>query len=128
MEIVPFSCACAYACVVRVNQALGIQFSTVKKAGLALISSFARHHTAEHCSTITLLDELELQKHLNASLRKVIIRTFKRFLNFRCPTVSDFLRFRFFIQLRLQRAARVMWSLRFARFGRKLPQHPVALI
>ena len=83
----------------------------MKKAVLALISSFARHHSrtfAQMCTTITLFDELELQKHLNASLRKVIIRTFKRFLNFRCPTVSDFLRFRFFIQLRLQSAARVM--------------------
>ena len=75
------------------------------------------------CTTITLLDELELQKHLNASLRKVIIRTV--FLNFRCPAVSDFLRFRFFIQLRLQSAERVMCSLGFARFGRRLPQHPV---
>ena len=63
---------------------------------------------AQMCTTITLLDELEFQKHLNASLRKVIIRTFKRFLNFGCPTVSDFIRFRFFIQLRLQSAARVM--------------------
>ena len=84
----------------------------MKKALLTLISSFARHHTAETfaqmCTTITLLDELELQKHLNASPRKVIIRTFNRSLNFRCPTVSDFLPFRFFIQLRLQRAARVM--------------------
>ena len=60
------------------------------------------------CTTITLLDELELQKHLNACLRKVVTRTFKRFLNLICPTVSDLLRFRFFIQLRLQRAARVM--------------------
>ena len=63
---------------------------------------------AQMFTTITLLDELELQKHLNATLSKVRIRTFKRFLNFRCPTVSDFLGFRFFIQLRLQRAARVM--------------------
>ena len=84
----------------------------MKKAVLALISSFARRHTAEYllkcAQLLRFSDELELQKHLNASLRKVIIRTFKRFLNFRCPTVSDFLRFRFFIQLRLQRAARVM--------------------
>ena len=80
------------------------------------------------CTTITLLDELELQKHLNACLRKVVTRTFKRLLNLRCPTVSDLLRFRFFIQLRLQRAARVMWPLSFARFGGKLPQHPVVLI
>ena len=51
--------------------------------------------SVQMCTTITLPYELDLQKHLNASLRKVIIRTFtpERFLNFRCPTVSDFLRF-----------------------------------
>ena len=83
---------------------------------------------AQMCTIITLLDELKLQKRLNACLRKVITRTLKRFLNLKCPAVSDLLRFRFFIQLRSQRAARVMWSLPFARFGRKLPQHPVVLI
>ena len=38
--------------------------------------------------TITLLDELKLQKHLNAYIRKVVTRT--------CPGVSDLLRFRSF--------------------------------
>ena len=55
-----------------------------------------------------LVDELELQKHLNVSLRKVVTRTLERFLNLRCPAVSDLLRFRFFIQLRSQSDARVM--------------------
>ena len=79
------------------------------------------------CTTITLLDELELQKHLNACLRKVVTCTLEFFLNLKCQAVSDLLCFRFFIQLRSQRAARVMWSLR-CRFSWKLPQHPVVLI
>ena len=66
-------------------------------------------------------------KHLNVCLRKVVTRTLERFLNLRCPAVTDLLRFRFFIQIRSQSVARVMWSLR-CRFGRKLPQHPVVLI
>ena len=64
---------------------------------------FARHNTVKHL--------LKLQKHLNACLRKVVTRTVERFLNLKCPAVSDLLRFRFFIQLRSQWAARVMWSL-----------------
>ena len=63
---------------------------------------------AQMFTTITFLDELELQKHLNACLRKVVTCTFERFLNLECPAMSDRLRFRFFIQLRSQRAARVM--------------------
>ena len=87
----------------------GIQFSIKKPS---LIPSFAWHYTAKHsaqmCTTITYLDELKLQKHLNACLRQVVTRTLERFLNLTCPAVSDLLRFRFFIQLRSQRAARVM--------------------
>ena len=47
---------------------------------------------AQMCTTITLLDELELQKHLNACLRKVVTRTLELFLNLKCPAVSDLLR------------------------------------
>ena len=57
---------------------------------------------AQMCTSITLLDELELKNHLNACLRKVVTLTLERFLNLKCPPVSDLLRFRFFIQLRSQ--------------------------
>ena len=84
----------------------------MKKAVLALISSFARHHAAEHLLKCAQLLRFSMswnfKSTFNARLRKVIIRTLKRFLNFRCPTVSNFRRFRFFIQLRLQSASRVM--------------------
>ena len=50
---------------------------------------------AQMCTTITLLDERELQKHLNACLRKVVSRALERFLNLRCPAVTDLLRFDF---------------------------------
>ena len=71
------------------NRPQGIQFR-IKKAVLDPFLRSAPHsRTFDHmCTTITLLDELELQKYLNACLRKVVTNTFKRFLNLRCPTVS----------------------------------------
>ena len=56
---------------------------------------------AQMCTTITLLNELKLQKHLNACLRKAVTRTLESFLNLKCPAVSDLLRFRFFIKVRI---------------------------
>ena len=80
-----------------------------KKAVLdPFLRSASRSKTfAQMCSTITLLDKLELQRHLNACLRKVVTCTLERILNLRCPALSDLLRFRFFIQVRSQGAARV---------------------
>ena len=43
---------------------------------------------AQICTTIMLLDELELQKHLNACLRKIVTRTLEHFLNWRCSVMS----------------------------------------
>ena len=105
-EVVPRTLGLALSVLKRLR---GIQFS-VKKAVLDPFLRSASHSKtfAQMRTTITLLDELELQKHLNACLRKAVTRTFNRFLNLRWPTVFDHLRFRFFIQLRLQRAARVM--------------------
>ena len=119
------------ACLKCFNTSARNSVQRKKKAVLdPFLRSAPRNKTfAQMCTTITLLDQLELQKLLNACLRKVVTRTLERSLNFRCPAVSDLLHFRFFIQLRSQCAARVMRSLRFARFGRqKLPQHPVVLI
>ena len=48
---------------------------------------------AQMCTTITLLNELKLQKHLNACLRKVVTRTLERFLNLNvglCPIYFAF--------------------------------------
>ena len=60
-----------------------------KKAVLDPFLRWAPHSkTFAQMFTITLLDELELQKHLNAYIRKVVTRT--------CPGVSDLLRFRSF--------------------------------
>ena len=86
-----------------------IQFN-MKKAILDLFLRSAPHSRtfAQMCTTVTFLDELELKKHLNVCLRKVAPRTLERFLNLRCPAVSDFFRFRIFIQLRSQSDASVM--------------------
>ena len=58
----------------------------------------------------TFLDEVELQKHLNTCPGKVITRTLEHFLNIFDMFCRVFLRrrFRFFIQLRSQKDARVM--------------------
>ena len=51
----------------------------------SLLFSSAPHHTAKHlhkcAQPFTFLDELELQKHLNTCLRKVITHTLEHFLN-----------------------------------------------
>ena len=76
----------------------GIQFGIKKKKkkknvlDLFLRSAPYSRTFSQMCTTVTLRDELEF--------RKVVTRSLERFLNLRCPAVSDLLRFRFFIQLR----------------------------
>ena len=70
--------------------------SSARRAVLNPFLRLAPHSKtfAQMYTTITLLDQLELQKHLNACLRKVVTHTLERFLNLRCPAVSKILRFR----------------------------------
>ena len=76
--------------------------------GILFLRSAPHSKTYAQMRTNTLLDELELQKHMNICFRKVVTRTLESFLNLRCPALSHVLRFPFFIQLRSQSDARVM--------------------
>ena len=53
---------------------------------------------AQMCTTVMLLDELKLQKHLNACLRKAVTHTLERFLNLKCMYTLFFFCFFFFIR------------------------------
>ena len=88
-EVVPSTLGLALSVLKRLR---GIQFSTKKICQVfdPFLRSAPHSKTlAQMCTIITLLDKLELQKHLNACLRKVVTRTLVRFLNLRCPAVSD---------------------------------------
>ena len=83
------------ACLSKVvTRTLGLALSIFKmfarnsvhhKRKPSLLFSSAPQHTAKHlhnwAQPFTFVDELELQKHLNTCLRKVITRTLEHFLN-----------------------------------------------
>ena len=99
-----------------------------------LLFSSAPHHTAKHFHEyaqpfrpFTLLDEVELQKHLNTCLRKVITRTFEHFLNI----FEMFCRVFSSAPLSIFHSAPIAkrcTSLVIITFGGKLHQHPVVSI